>query len=121
MVLGLEILVEHFPKQQPRLLQLVLLVLHGNPGGAVVVEDLSPRVEQVHDPVLDTAQTLLPLSFVGNWLLAHALEEDVEELAFERRPGGGDLLHAPRRCQLRLGMTGQPNERPGKATIERAG
>ena len=86
-VLGLEVRVEHLAKQRLGLLQLVLLVLHGDPGGAVVLEDLAPGVEQVHDPVLHAAQALLPLGFVRERLLAHALEEGVEEPALERRRG----------------------------------
>ena len=119
MVLRLEVLVEHFSKQRPAYLQLVLLVLHGNAGGPMVLEDLSPRIEQVYDPVLDAAQTLLPFSFVGDRLLADALEEHIEELAFERGPNVGNLLHALWGFQPRLGVTGQADKRPRKAAIER--
>jgi hypothetical protein len=44
MVLGLEILVEHFPKKRAGLPELIFLILHGNPDSAVVLEDLSPRM-----------------------------------------------------------------------------
>lgn len=119
MVLGLEILFEHPSKQRSGLSQLIPLVLHGYPSGVVGVEDVLPGVEQVDDPVLHAAQALIPLSLVGNGLLAHALKEDVEELRFKRCPHIRDVLRALRRGQLRLAVTGEAHQCPSKATIER--
>ncbi len=92
MVLGVEDRVEHLPQQWPGLLQLVLLVLDRNPGGPVVLEDLPPGVEQVHDPILNAAQTVLSLVLVCERLLAHAFKEGIEQAALERHPDIRDLL-----------------------------
>ena len=78
-VLGLEVLVEHLAQQRLGPVLLVLLVLQVDAAGAVVLEDLAPRVEQVHDAVLHAAQPLLALGLVRERLLAHALEEGVEQ------------------------------------------
>src|ERR1700720_4427760 len=86
----------------------------------VILKDLSPGIEQVYDAVLDAAQAFLPLSLVHNWLLANPFEEDIEKLAFERRPNVRDLLGALRRSHLRLGMTRQPHERTRKTPVERS-
>src|SRR5436853_3857977 len=95
MVLGFEVLLEHFKQERFGAIQLVLLVLQLHSDRQVVIEDLAPGVEQVDDPVLDAPQTFLPLGFVSERLLAYAGEERLEELALKGGPHPRDLLDPP--------------------------
>lgn len=95
---GLKIVVEHLPKQRPRLLQLVLLILHRDPRSAVVVEDFVPGVEQFDDPVLNTAKAFCPVGFVRKRLLPDAVEKSIEKPALERCSHVSDQLNSLRRC-----------------------
>ena len=101
MALGFEILVEHLSKQRLGLLQFVLLVLHANTGGAIVFEDLAPGVEQIHDSVLNAAQSFFPLSFVRKRLLAYTFEKTIEKPALELRSNVRNPLYSLRRGKLR--------------------
>ena len=101
--------------------ELVLLVLQVDAGGPVVLDDLAPGVEQVHDPVLHAAQALVALRLVRERLLrARARRKASSEPPLESRPDVSDPLDAPRRSQLGLRVAGEPHQRPGEAAVERA-
>jgi hypothetical protein len=74
-VIGLKILVEHFPQQRPGLIQFVLLILHGYPRSAVVGKDFLPGVEQFNDTVLNATKAFFPLPFVRKRLPPDTLEQ----------------------------------------------
>ena len=120
MMLRLELLVQHLPEERFGLLQLVLLVLHVDSGRSVVLEDLPPRVQQVHYPVLNAPQTFFALCFIRERLLANALEEGREESLLQLCADLCDPFDTGRRRQARFEVARQPHHRPGKAAIERS-
>ena len=121
MVIGLEILVEHFTEQRPGLLQLVLLILHRYAGSMIVVEDFAPGVEQFDDPVLNATEAFFPLRFIRKRLLPDALEECIEKPSLQPCTNARDQFSSLRRCQLGHDVTGQPHEGASKSTVERPG
>ena len=83
MVFGLEVRVEHLPQERLALglAELVLLVLHRDTGGSIILEDLEPGVEQIHDPVSHAAQPFVTLVVTLDRLLPDALEKHFEQPA----------------------------------------
>ena len=101
-------------------MQFVLLVLQLHAIRAVVLEDLAPRIEQIDDAALNTAQALVALILILDWLLAHAIQEKMEEPSFQLRPHVTNVFNALRWRHPWLDMARQCNESSGKSPIHGA-